>query len=358
MSAIRSVVSVALLMLVQPAQSTPAGHASFVHKDWQLACDNTRTCRAAGYQSLDDELAVSVLFTRIAGPDQAVSGEVMIGQYFESEAVNSLPTEFEISLRIDEQVVGSVTMTKESLTADMSSEQVAALLDALTRDSVIEWIAGGHSWVLSDSGSTAVLLKMDEFQGRLGTPGALIRKGTGDESEVLPPLPAPTITAAALAEPQDGDDQFLAAQTATLLKALRDTLESEYDCSSLVEADADKLVLQALRLTNSKMLVSTACSRGAYNFATGYWVVADKHPYEAKLITTTGTDYHEGNIHANNKDRGLGDCWSLDRWAWDGEQFVHTSSSTTGMCRGLAPGGAWSLPTLVGTVVKSTTTSR
>jgi hypothetical protein len=36
---------------------------------------------------------------------------------------------------------------------------------------------------------------MDEFQGRIGTPGALVRKGTRPEATVLPPLPAPEITA-------------------------------------------------------------------------------------------------------------------------------------------------------------------
>ena len=212
MAAIRIIVSMALVVLAQAAASTPAEQVSFSHKDWQLACDNTRTCRAAGYQSSDDEPAVSVLLTRIAGPDQAVTGEIMIGQYFESDAVDALPPEFEISLQIDKQGAGSVTMNKDSLLADMSAEQVAALLDALTRDSVIEWIADGHSWVLSDSGSTAVLLKMDEFQGRLDTPGALIRKGTRDESEVLPPVAVPAITAVALAEADDNDDQLLAGR--------------------------------------------------------------------------------------------------------------------------------------------------
>lgn len=346
MPATRLFLSMALLLIAPSVPSAPSEGLSFIHEDWQLACDNTRTCRAAGYQSDDDELAVSVLLTRFAGPDQPVSGKIMLGQYFESEAVDALPSEFEIALQIDGQAAGSATMSKETLLADMSAEQVAALLDALTRDSSIEWIAAGRSWALSDAGSTAVLLKMDEFQGRLGTPGALVRKGTRDESGVLPALAVPVITAAALAEPQAGDDHLLAGQADTLPDALRATLENAYDCPALGDADTDKPDLQARRLTNSKILVSSPCMRGAYNVTTGYWIVADKHPYEAELITTAGSDYQDGNIYANHKGRGLGDCWSLDRWTWDGQRFVHTGSSTTGMCRGLAPGGAWSLPTL------------
>ncbi|MDH4110150.1 MAG: DUF1176 domain-containing protein [Gammaproteobacteria bacterium] len=332
------------------AASTPLVHAqsaeglSFFHRDWELACDNTRTCRAAGYQDDDDELAVSVLLTRVAGPGVAVTGEVMLGNYFEIEAVDALPAEFEISLQIDGQAVGAVPMSRDSLLADMSTAQVSALLDALTRDSTIEWVAGGTSWTLSDSGSTAVLLKMDEFQGRLDTPGALVRKGTRDESEVLPPVAVPVVSAADLADPRAGDDQFIASGAIALQNALRSTLEDPYDCPSLTEEGEPEF--QARRLTDSQMLVSVPCTLGAYNETIGYWVVADEDPYEPRLITTQGSNHDDGNIHASNKGRGLGDCWSLDRWTWDGERFVHSAASTTGMCRGIAPGGAWSLPTL------------
>ncbi|WP_373889672.1 DUF1176 domain-containing protein [Massilia sp. MB5] len=45
--------------------------------------------------------------------------------------------------------------------------------------------------------------------------------------------------------------------------------------------------------------------------------------------------------------RGLGDCWSHEEWAWDGQQFHATLKRTTGMCRMVALGGPWELPTLV-----------
>lgn len=44
--------------------ASPQGF-SFAHKDWELACDNTGTCRAAGYGVTMGE--VSVLLTRNAG---------------------------------------------------------------------------------------------------------------------------------------------------------------------------------------------------------------------------------------------------------------------------------------------------
>ncbi len=35
----------------------------FEHQDWELACDNTGTCRAAGYQQEEAQPAVSLLLT-------------------------------------------------------------------------------------------------------------------------------------------------------------------------------------------------------------------------------------------------------------------------------------------------------
>jgi hypothetical protein len=42
----------------------------FFHKDWEIAFDNTLTCRAAGYQDDEAEAGISVLRTRLAGPTQ------------------------------------------------------------------------------------------------------------------------------------------------------------------------------------------------------------------------------------------------------------------------------------------------
>ncbi len=79
------------------ASAVPAGELhgiEFAHDDWELVCDNTRTCRAADYHPLsnDDEdgsddsytdsvdkaQPVPVLLTRKARPGQPVAGELQI----------------------------------------------------------------------------------------------------------------------------------------------------------------------------------------------------------------------------------------------------------------------------------------
>ncbi len=38
----------------------------------------------------------------------------------------------------------------------------------------------------------------------------------------------------------------------------------------------------------------------------------------------------------------------MEEWKWDGKGFVLAHATSTGMCRLIAPGGAWDLPTRVG----------
>ena len=71
-----------LTLLLVSALNVRAGTVQgihFSHEDWEIACDNTRACRAAGYQSDQADRAVSVLLTRKAGPNQPVSAELMLG---------------------------------------------------------------------------------------------------------------------------------------------------------------------------------------------------------------------------------------------------------------------------------------
>ena len=119
----------------------PTGLA-FSHNDWQLACDNTGTCRAAGYHSdAGENLAVSVLLTRKAGPHTAVSGQVMLGEYGENPALAALPAQFKLSFKVNSKTIGQVAIDKGSLVADLSPEQVNALLLALPRHAL--WGAAG-----------------------------------------------------------------------------------------------------------------------------------------------------------------------------------------------------------------------
>lgn len=337
--------TLALLPTVLWAQeNTPAG-VSFTHHDWELACDNTRTCRAAGYQSDDDQLPVSVLLTRKAGPQQPVTGQLKLGALFDDSEQEPLPDEFRVAMSIDGRELGAVEVRGEEWLGELSAGQVTALLTALTGSSDIRWDYQEREWHLSDSGASAVLLKMDDAQGRVGTPGALIRKGSRSESEVLPPVPMPLVVAAPLVPPQPDDPQRFAAQQEAIKASLRTAVLAD-ECSGLSESEDGSQPLEFNRLTSSKLLVSTTCWMAAYNMGDGYWVINDAPPYQPVPVTDSGSGFDNGTIVAGNKSRGLGDCWYSNSWVWDGERFVHVGAMSTGLCKGFA-GGAWELPELV-----------
>jgi hypothetical protein len=194
-----------------------------------------------------------------------------------------------------------------------------------------------------------VLLKMDDFQGRIGTPGALLRKGTRGESTVPASAPMPVVRAAPLVPARAGDAAMV-NESEGLGAALIASLADTEDCFDFADPEGDPTPLEVVRLDADSLLVSTRCWMAAYNAGSGYWVIDDAPPWNPVLVTTMGTDFSDGVIDAAHKGRGIGDCWSSDEWTWDGTRFVHTLESTTGQCKLVALGGAWSLPTRVADV--------
>jgi len=142
---------------------------SFQHKDWEVACDNTRTCRAAGYSAKLGGL--SVLLTREAGAKGTLHAELAIAEV--DEQTPEVPADGLITLRINDEVLGTV---KER--TPFSQLQTAALVRAIkgTGKVVFEW--SKHQEPLSGAGAYAIFLKMDEFQGRLNTSTALTKQGS------------------------------------------------------------------------------------------------------------------------------------------------------------------------------------
>ena len=318
---------------------------TFSHKDWEVVCDNTRTCRAAGYHQEDEDPNATILLTRAAGPNQPIKAELQLADDERHPAPDQL------AMSIDGRALGTVRADPKSSLFTLTDAQVRALLPALLKDGRIAWTSKGTTWTVSTAGANAVLLKMDEFQGRLDTPGALVRKGSKPESNVLPPLPVPEIHAGPVSQDKN-PIKLSVAQTRELKAALRKTVKGG-DCELLDSTAETAGELEIRRFTNDKLLVSHTCWTAAYNTGDGYWVVGDKPPYSAVLVTTSATDYDDGVITSFQKGRGIADCVANATWTWDGRAFAQTSETTTGLCRQITPGGAWDLPTLVTRVRKS-----
>lgn len=330
---------VAAAIDIGPAGAAAPPHVRFSHHDWELACDNTRTCRAAGYHAQEGDYApVSVLLERRAGPGQPFAATLRLGETNEAD-----PDLRQVTMLVDGKALGSVAIAGDAGSGRLSGVQAEALLRAVAGSGKVAWRAGKRSWTLSGKGAAAVLLKMDEFQGRLGTRGAAVRKGDRPDDAVLPALPAPVVQ---LIAPTGPAPRLGQEQARTLLATLRKAGDGE-QCRDLAAVDEGGNDLAYLPLTRDRMLVVARCWRGAYNEGYGYWVANRRAPFAPVLVTESGSDYDDGVITASHRGRGMGDCRGSDAWAWDGVRFVHIASGTTGMCREIMAGGAWDLPTLV-----------
>jgi hypothetical protein len=329
---VRPAAALSLFAAASTALAAAAGPVSFEYKDWALQCDNTRTCRASGYQDESgDSQPVSMLISRVAGPGTPVTIEV--GVYSEEAGPDAL--QLSVGRKVFPKLQGNGGAT-------VPARDVPELLRQLLNADTATVHGGKETWTLSLAGIKAVLLKMDEAQGRVGTPGALVRRGEHPESSVLPPLPAPKIKAVKPLPERAGDEALGRRIYAAFAKADQETVR---DSCNGQDVPADEVAVY--RLDGKRLLISVPCGMGAYNFSSLLWIANDREPYQPRAVEANGDfDPASGSVHSSMKGRGIGDCWSTEDWQWDGRDFVLSGRGDSGMCRGF-PGGAWSLPSYV-----------
>ncbi|WP_347253539.1 DUF1176 domain-containing protein [Leminorella grimontii] len=341
----RTLLALTLTLLFTPFlfAAQPEG-MSFSHKDWEMTCDNTRTCRAAGYGVEEGE--VSVLLTREAGAGKEVSAVVTFGT-FDEQPVSAES----VTMVIYNKPKFTLTPGKEGEWL-LTPKQVPELIEALIQSYRIVFYQGSKARELSSSGVNAVLLKMDEYQGRLGTVGALIKKGNKDESGVLSAVTPPKIVAAPVYIESE-EKPFPQDRLAALWPTLSKTLLDEDSCfSSNKDEASSKENLRIIVLDKEHSLIKGACWMAAYNYGNAYWLVDSELKTTPTLINTDITFYGNGVLMSSQKGRGVGDCWSHDEWVWDGEKFQKSQSYDTGACRAISAGGTWQLYSWVTDVVK------
>lgn len=325
--------TLALLSAISLAHAAEAPPASFQHKDWDLQCDNTLTCRATGYQEEGEGLPVSMLVPRAAGPNTPVKVQVI------ALTEESSPSTMELSVGC------KVIRGLEGDPASVPTHEVPELLGQLLNAATATVRSGNQTWTLSLAGAKAVLLKMDEAQGRVGTPGAIVHRGNRPESSVLPLLPAPVIKAVKPLPSRPGDvalgRRIYSAFPASEQEVIRDQCNSGF-----VPAEEG---VEVFRLDDKTLLISVPFNMGAYNYSSLLWIANDRAPYKPRAVEANGEfDAETGIVHSSMRARGIGDCAETTDWQYDGQGFTLAAHGSRGMCRGF-PGGAWSPPDYVTT---------
>ena len=316
------------------------------YQDWDLVCDNTGTCRMAGYQEKGDD-PVSILFTRAAGENAAVEGKFTILPF--GEADRDVQVGQDIEIWLNGKSLGKVKHISDDEPDKLTEEQTKALLSGLKKESEIRLTYGKTTLKVSDKGAAAAMLKMDEFQQRLNTPSALIRQGQ-EKHAVLAPKVKPKIDAVSVnnrktIELKHGEKQF--NHVLALLRKAHD---------GCVDEDLESQDITLYPLTQNKVLAEALCARAAYQYTNYYAVLDDKLSKVEQVLADqyneAGYDEKQGYAFVRGiyKGRVIGDCWNSEDAVWNGKIFIRTSEWTTGSCKGFT-GGAWQLPIFVSDII-------
>ena len=316
------------------------------YQDWDLVCDNTGTCRMAGYQDESSD-PVSILFTRAAGENAAVEGKFTILPF--GEADRDVQVGQDIEIWLNGKSLGTVKHISDDAPDKLTEEQTKALLSGLKKESEIRLTYGKTTLKVSDKGAAAAMLKMDEFQQRLNTPSALIRQGK-EKHAVLAPQAAPKVEAVSVNNHKTIELKLGEKQYDNVLALLR---KAHDGC---VDEDLESQDITIYPLTHNKVLAEALCFKGAYQSTNYYAVLDDKlsnvEQVLAEQYNEAGYDEKQGYafVRGSYKGHAFGDCWNGQEAVWNGKIFIRTSEWTTGSCKGL-PGGTWQLPIFVSNVI-------
>ena len=316
------------------------------YQDWDLVCDNTGTCRMAGYQEKGDD-PVSILFTRAAGENATVEGKLTILPF--GEADRDVQVGQDIEIWLNGKSLGKVKHISDDAPDKLTEEQTKALLSGMKKESESRLTYGKTTLKVSDKGAAAAMLKMDEFQQRLNTPSALIRQGQ-EKHAVLAPQAAPKSEAVSVnnrqtTELKRGEKQFDAV-LALLRKSNGTNEDAENYCYELHKDDVWNKQITLYPLTKGKVLAEAICLAGSYQ-STYYYAVLDEKLSKVEQVLANKYNYadydkntHVLTVNGSFKGSGIGNCWSWQEAVWNGKIFIRTEEHTSGSCKGFA-GGAW-----------------
>ncbi len=310
-------------------------------RDWIAGCDNLKSCTAL---SLPDESAEQVGFLKLERAGGA-EGAASLSLKLRGEKLKA-PLTVRLSLDGAPFPAGGAALAAtledgENATVVFSQADASALIAAARKATRLQASMAGKRYAVSLAGSVAAMLWIDERQGRLGTVTALIRKGDAAAGTV-PPAPALPVISARPTGPAL-DEKSAKALGEALRKHLKASDPDACDVDDDARHDAD----QAWPLDGGRKLVGLYCGSGAYNVATGYWLVTGDDVNSARKVAFPGSDDNTlinsgyapnaGQITYFAKGRGIGDCGSSGSYAWTGSGFVLTELSTMGECRQLPP---------------------
>lgn len=307
-------------------------------RDWMAGCDNLKTCAALSVPSNDADTTAFLRLERPAGPEGAARLVLKLRGEWKTPPLA-------VELKLDGAAFPAggkampVTADPDYASLTFQPAEIAAFIEAARKATKLSVTAPGVTAEVSLSGAVAALLWIDEQQGRLNTPSALIRKGNAGTVPAAPALPVIT------ARPSSGS---LSEKEAKVLAAALRKQIAQRDPDQCEDGEMTTKHDTAWRLDGKRSLVSLTCSLGAYNASNAFWIVENGVVAGARSVEFPWADDGEKNTLVNGafepktgrvdyfaKGRGIGDCGALGGYAWTGSGFALTGFSMMGECRGI-----------------------
>jgi uncharacterized protein DUF1176 len=317
-----------------------AAHAagSKTVKDWTAVCNNLGDCVAFGFSEEGADTDAYLKIDRQAG----AAAQPQVAIVFDSGDKQPAQT---WTLSLDGKPIAGLGLVhaaggENGARASLTGAAAEQLIAALRNGAALQLEAGDKSLEeVSLAGSAAVLLWIDDQQGRVGTVTALSRRGAAPASSVHPRLSAPLVRAAALVS-QAGLPQHAPR---SLIKGVQDC---DFDASS---GEPDDTIA---RLSPGVVLWGLECQMAAYNEVSVFFS-GDEHAGHLKRVSfpeppgarqasegelmNVGFAAPTQTLSAFAKARGIADCGSTEAWVWDGKAFQMASSQVMPECRGVPP---------------------
>ena len=310
-------------MILLAAAAEPQLGELKTFKDWIVGCDNGLLCQAS---AMMPEADAGITLTIRRGPEASAVPEVWL-RSLDEDPVDLTADGKKLALRLrkndDEAFV-------------VAPADAVRLLDAVRSARKVEAVgaAGKPVGDVLVDGATAALLYIDDHQHRLGTRGALVKRGDKPDGSVPPPpdLPVRYSVKGSAKAPLKLSQAFVAK------------VRKDNDCSD--EKDPNLVDQERVDASHTFAMITLLCQSGAYNYLSDNYVIADGGaPQPAKFDDDKSQE--DGDLHYNlswdakarrldggMKGRGIGDCGGRQHYVWDGAQFRVVAIETMGECRG------------------------
>lgn len=325
------------------ASASPAAPSYDSYRSWFVACDNTLSCEARGFDKRHPgEAALHI--THEAGPDASLGVTLYAAlRYRLGElTVDGVP----LGLPPDDWTVNSAA--DHTTVIARRPDAARALIARLRNGKQIGF--RGSKMVITLDGMAAALARMDERQGRIGSVTALIRSGPAPEEQVVPAPPLRVVVTRRVSATLTHDEALrLIASTRAAGRALL----AEQKCTAAAAGPPEPA---AYPLDARRALVFLPCGTGSYGPASLALIVprdgkdpialfrpdlpagtATSTPTGSAMIVGADFNPQKGVLTMLDPRRDGSYCGASARWGWDGRSFHLAEVESQRECGGFAP---------------------